>query len=391
MPGLPSNVDKDCRTILGDCDQFLSYRSLRDVFVTEHLFPFRPGLPFADSPVALVDGCLGYLIDKRLSNGYPVLPIFISALSVRYPPENELYHKLQSLYEAVRAAMIQPDTQPVQPPHHAQQLFDLLLNNLDFDKQVSIANRVIENHHIASFLVHGGPGCGQRILVNRLIQLSPGWQTGQLICVDAGGNGIGKSSHSLWRQVANKLNIPTSTRPAQVAERICDWWSTQDVIFVFNTVDYMPPTILSEWIHEFWRRLVRTALSRLTSPDLHVHTSEIIPEGAEDPRLAQPDLHHLLMFLVDYGGSVCSSSVPLARQSDEPEYPFIPLLLPPADRFPPDVLNFWINKAAKVLPAGLTTQVLLADSENGIPQLIYETICDQCGLSWEGDLTKWLI
>jgi hypothetical protein len=47
--------------------------------------------------------------------------------------------------------------------------------------------------------------------------------------------------------------------------------------------------------------------------------------------------------------------------------------------------------AAEMLPAGLTAQLLLAASENGIPQIVYHIICDHCGLSWEGDLIKWLI
>jgi hypothetical protein len=369
MPGLPSDLYNQCRMVLIQCREFESYRSLRAVFVTEQLFPFRIGLSSADNPGELVDRCLDYLVDKCLSGGRPVLPVFLATLRDRYQPGDALRDDLQALYEAVQAAIAQSEPQLAQTPHRNPALFDLVLK-LDFGEQVRVAKQVIHSHRVAAFLVHGGPSYGQQVLVNRLIRLSPGWQTGQRISIDAGSNGVGKSSYSLWRQVASKLGIPASTPPAEIAEKVCGWWQTQDVIFIFHTVDYMPCDLLSAWIEEFWQPLVRMAYQTL--------------------HLTQRDTH-LLMFLVDYGGCVPDSGLALARGLDHPEYPHIPLHLPPADRFPPDALDFWIDVAAEVLPAGLTAQVLLATSDNGIPQLIYNVICDHCGLSWEGDLARWLI
>lgn len=43
------------------------------------------------------------------------------------------------------------------------------------------------------------------------------------------------------------------------------------------------------------------------------------------------------------------------------------------------------------IPAGLTSELLFEKSENGIPEFVYEEICDFCGHSWEGGLAKWLI
>jgi len=131
----------------------------------------------------------------------------------------------------------------------------------------------------------------------------------------------------------------------------------------------MPPAFLSAWIEEFWQPLVVAAHN-----SLHRTQRET----------------HLLMFLVDYSGCVCDWDVTLAQQPSQPEYPRIPLHMPPASRFPPDVLDFWIDMAAEVLPAGLTAQIVLEASENGIPQIVYQAICDHCGLSWEGELARWL-
>lgn len=369
MLGLPPDLYTQCRNTLLQCREFASYQALRAVFVTDQLFPFRIGLPSsADNPAELVDRCLEYLLGKRLTGGRPVLPVFLATLRDRYPLGDALRDDLQALFDSVQSAMTQPEPRPAQLPHHDQVLFNLLLK-LDFGEQIRLFRQVIQTHRVAAFLVHGEPGCGQQVLVNRLLRLRPVWETGQQICIDLASNGTGKRIRSLWRQVARKLEVPPHVAPAQLAEKVCEWWRTQDVIFVFHTVDYMPPAFLSAWIEEFWQPLVTAAHANLHRTERETH---------------------LLMFLVDYSGCVCNWDVTLARQSDQPKYPRIPLNLPPADRFPPDVLDSWIDMAAEVLPAGLTAQIVLEASENGIPQIVYHIICGHCGLSWEGDLTKWL-
>lgn len=283
MPGLSSALCNQCRAVLLQCREFESYRSLRAVFVTDQLFPFRIGLPSADSPGELVDRCLDYLLGKRLTSGRPVLPAFLATLRDHYQPGGALRDELDTLYRHVRSGMAQQAPRPTQPPHRNQFLFDLLLK-LDFREQVRLFRQVTQTHRVAAFLVHGEPDFGQQVLVNRLFRLSPGWQTGQRICIDLGSNGVGKSIRSLWRQVANKLGVSTSAPSPQIADKVCEWWQTQDVIFIFHTVDYMPPAFLSAWIKEFWQPLVTAAHN-----SLHRTQRET----------------HLLMFLVDYSGCAC--------------------------------------------------------------------------------------
>jgi len=369
MPGLPPNLYTQCRNTLLRCREFESDRALRVLFGIGELWAFRIGLPEAGNLTERVDLCLDYVLKQRLSGGRPVLPVFLATLRDRYEPGDALRDDLQALFNAVQSAMTQPEPRPTPTPHHEQLLFDLLLK-LDFREQVRLFRQVIQRHQVAAFLVHGRPDYGQHVLVNRLLRLSPGWQNGQRISINLASPGMGKSIHSLWRQVASKLGVSTSTAPALIADKVCEWWQTQDVIFVFHTVDYMPPAFLSAWIEEFWQPLVMAAHA-----NLHRTQRET----------------HLLMFLVDYSGCVCNWDVALAQQPDQPEYPRIPLHLPPAGRFPPDVLDVWIDMAAEMLPVGLTAQVLLEASENGIPQIIYHIICDHCGLSWEGELAKWLV
>jgi hypothetical protein len=368
MPGLPPDLYTQCRTVLLRCREFESYRILRTVFVTDQLFPFRIGLPSADNPGELVDRCLEYLLGKRLTGARPAMPVFLATLRDRYQPGDALRDELEALYDAVQSAMAQPESRLAQPPHRSQTLFELLLK-LNFREQVRLAKQIIETHRVAAFLVHGEPNCGQQVLVNRLLRLSPGWQTGQRISIGLGSPGMGKSIRSLWRQIASKLGVSTDHAPVQIADKVCEWWQTQDVVFIFHTVDYMPPKFLSVWVGEFWQPLVMAAHSNLHRTQCETR---------------------LLMFLVDYSGCVCNWGVKLARQADQPEYPLVPLQLPAAGRFPLYELDSWIDFAAEVLPAGLTAQALLGASYNGIPQFVYDTICDRCGLSWEGELKRWL-
>jgi len=298
-----------------------------------------------------------------------VLPVFIAILRDRYHPDNALHDDLDTLYQDVESAMSQPKPQQPRHLHHKQALFDSLLK-IDFGEQVRLVKQTLQSHRVASFLVHGEPNYGQQMLVNRLLRLAPGWQTGQRISIDLGSNGTGKSICSLWRQVARKVNAVPRTPPKQLAEKVCEWWLTQDVIFIFHTVDYMPPDYLSRWIEDFWQPLVAAAHN-----NLHRTKRET----------------RLVMFLVDYSGCVCNWEVALAQQPDEPEYPRIPLHLPPAGRFPSEILGFWIDIAAEVLPADLTAQEILEASEDGVPQIVYQAICDHCGLSWEGELMQWLV
>jgi hypothetical protein len=312
---------------------------------------------------------LEYLIDQRLPNGQPVLPIFLATLRNKYQQGDLLRDDLGALHQDVQSAMSQRQPQQPRYPHHKQALFESLLK-IDFGEQVRLVNQTLQSNRIASFLVHGKPNYGQQMLVNRLLRLAPGWQTGQRISIDLGSNGTGKSIRSLWRQVARKINASPRTSSNQLAEKACEWWLTQDVIFIFHTVDYMPPDYLSRWIKDFWQPLVAAAHN-----NLHRTKRET----------------RLVMFLVDYSGCVCDWDVALAQQPEDPEYPRIPLHLPPAGRFPSEILGFWINIAAEVLPADLTAQEILEASEDGVPQIVYQEICELCGLSWEGDLMKWLV
>lgn len=273
--------------------------------------------------------------------------------------------------ELIVEVQTQEEFLPIQTPPHL--LFDLLLQ-MDFKQQVRLVKKVMTLHRIAAFLVHGEPYCGQQLLVTRLFRVKPQWKNISPIKIDVSHNGVGRSISHLWRQVASWFRLPKDAQPNEIIDRVCDRFLTQDVIFIFYTVDYMLPNILTGWLEEFWEPLVERVQTDCCPTS----------EGT-----------HLLMFLVDNSGRVCQSNIALAQQFDQPEYPRIPLHLPPVSPFPTDVLDDWIDTVTAMetmqMAVGLTSQDLLEKSDNGIPQFVYEEICYHCGHSWEGGLAKWLI
>ncbi|MGB7444601.1 MAG: XRE family transcriptional regulator, partial [Coleofasciculaceae cyanobacterium] len=245
-------------------------------------------------------------------------------------------------------------------PETSPFLFELILQ-IDFKEQSRRFKEVIDLHSTAGFLVHGESCCGQQFLVNRLLRLKRGWKNQSPIKIDLSYSGVGRSIPNLWRELTSWLGLSRDAQPSEIMDRVCDRWQTQDVIFIFYTVDYMLPGMLAAWLQEFWEPLVARATENMPKRNTH-----------------------LLMFLVDNCGSIAKSDLRLADKFEQPRYP---LRLPAASLFPVNALEEWMDMAIAFtevqFPAELTAQILLERSSNGVPQYVYEEICKHCNLSWD--------
>lgn len=105
MPGLSSELHHRCRVTLLKCTEFDTNAVLRAVFVTQELSPFRSGMPEAANKNGRVDVCLDFLLPQRLSDGQPVLPLFLAALRDRYQEGDALRDELEALGEDIRSAL----------------------------------------------------------------------------------------------------------------------------------------------------------------------------------------------------------------------------------------------------------------------------------------------
>ena len=109
MPGLSIELYNRCRPALLKCSEFDSDASLQAVFVIKELSPFGGGLPEAASRSGRVDACLAFLADKHLSDGRPVLPLFLAVLSARYQEGDALRDEIRALTEQVHSRLVSPD------------------------------------------------------------------------------------------------------------------------------------------------------------------------------------------------------------------------------------------------------------------------------------------
>lgn len=363
MLNLSPNLYKRCRKLLLRCHEFESYGNLRAVFITEELRPFRYGLKKAESQIELVDLFFDYILEQNLTSNKPAFPAFLTTLRMRYEEGDDRREELTLLMEEIQS-LEQPTLIATSVPALQNQRLHEKLMTLDFRPQVKQFQKVIEQQRIAAFLVHGPRKHGQRFLTRRLLHFRQEWGTGQRIVVDAGSNGIGKDEDDLWGQVAKQMGEPYKTDKRKLAEKVCEWWKSQDVIFVFLTVDYIPPALLAKWIDEFWKPIVDAASEQ---QDLTMRNT------------------YLLLFLVDFDGSVCETKVKLLDQPEQIKGSYVPLKLPPTAKFPESELDSWIGFAAEVLPGNIDAADLIANTDDGVPELVYRKIYEYCGLPWEGD------
>jgi hypothetical protein len=112
MTGLPSEIYRRCRSVFLKCSEFNNDTALLAVFVTDELRPFQHGLPEATNKKDRVGQCLDFLLHKRLSDGRPVLPLFLTTLRNKYEPGDALRDDLDALAEDTQVALSaaqQPD------------------------------------------------------------------------------------------------------------------------------------------------------------------------------------------------------------------------------------------------------------------------------------------
>ena len=250
------------------------------------------------------------------------------------------------------------------------------LLRLGYRQQVRLFRRLIEAESVAAFLIHGYPDYGQRWLLNRLVfQYVPYLLTGKLITVNVGRTVRRNDVSALWREVARKVGLRGKQYiPEEIAEQVCQCLHTQNILLVFHEVATMPENTLCELIHDFWLPLVS--------------------KFQEQP--CQASKFKLLMFLIDYVGCVGGWQVPFIEKLNSHWNHQTPLKSPMITKFSEDDLLDWIETEYDMLPSLHNDKIdnmvraILANSDNGIPKLALEEICELCGCEWDKESKKWL-
>lgn len=249
------------------------------------------------------------------------------------------------------------------------------LLKLGYRLQTRAFRKFTDAHAIAAFLIHGFPEYGQRWLLNRLVvQHIPHIITGKVVKIELSRIARKSDSAALWRELGGRVGLGRQSTIPEITERIYQWWRTQNVLLIFYDMDCLSETFLNELIQDFWLPLATKT---------RVATS-------------QASQFKLLMFLVDYDGCVGNWNVPFAEKLDSTWKPDNLVKLPEINQFSADELTNWLEHEADELPTKLidqldeTIQIILKNSDNGIPEPALGEICHLSGCNWYDEEEKWL-
>jgi inactive STAND len=251
-------------------------------------------------------------------------------------------------------------------------LFFNTLFNLDYTKQVSTFRRFINSARAAAFLIHGAPECGQRWLMNRLVQLAPNHTTARPIHVDLSAPSRETSMAALWRTIGVQVDAPP-TDPQRIIEKMRKCWSTQPLTIYLKRIDFKPADFLHEFIESFWCPLVGG-------------TQGGPPAG----------VHRLLLFLLDEQGYANSWNLDYPEVFAETWCADKPVKLPIVSEFTAEVIAGWINNEVNTLPVNLTdapeesAQMIFDESGQGVPDLVFPQICLMCNYDYGQGAQRWL-
>ncbi len=264
-------------------------------------------------------------------------------------------------------------------------LYKALLK-LGYREQVISFKKFLKAQSIAAFLIHGLPDYGQRWLLHRLItQHIRNGTTGKLVRVQLNRIARRRNISVLWRELGGRVGLKAKQHsPEQIVKQVYQCWQTQNVILVFHDVDCMPQEYLKKLIQDFWLPL--TTLAR-----------EFISQTSKTRQ------YQLLMFLVDYEGDVGSQNTLFVEKLEPKWESKIPIKLPSITEFCVRTLNDWIE-SIEIEPDFDTlplmevisdreeelVQEILDNTDNGIPELVFDDICERCGCNWYDEKDRWL-
>lgn len=194
--------------------------------------------------------------------------------------------------------------------------------------------------------------------------------------VKVGLNRAGRriDAKALWRELSRSFELSANSSVEEIIQRVYKCWQTQNIILIFHEVNWLPKESLKELIHNFWLPLAK---------EIQNSSSTSIKSK-------------LLMFLVDYEGSVGSLEDFFSGQLNSQGQSYTPVKAPKIDQFSEDELLNWLESEGDELPAELVEEVdsnvqeILVSSDGGIPELTLDEICARCGCNWYEESEKWL-
>ncbi|MBE7383828.1 MAG: trypsin-like peptidase domain-containing protein [Leptolyngbya sp. SIO1E4] len=255
----------------------------------------------------------------------------------------------------------------------SEKLYKALLK-LGYRKQVKLFRKLIKEYSVAAILIYGSPDYGQRWLLNRLVNhhLPKSITSNKYIRLDLAAKARHSGTKALWGSLASWVSLSRKTPPKEIIKYIYKLWETQNVILVFDNAQALTKELFDELMQDFWLALV-------------AQTHELSIKGD----------YKLLLFLVDHDGCVGEWSPTFVEKIDTTWEPKLPVRSPKLSEFSGDDLFDWLEIESDELPPEFENEEaiveeILAESEDGIPELVLQEICERCGCDWYEELQKWL-
>lgn len=295
-------------------------------------------------------------------------------------PQEKLRLKRQIKQAETKRDSVIQQLQELDKTCNSEQLYRNLLK-LGYERQVELFLRAIQTQQsVAAFLIHGSYKHGQRWLLNRLVeQYVPESISGRKIRMDL-SRSVGRTDvKALWRDLGARLGKRgQQLPPLELAEGVYRWWQTENVLLIFNDINLMPKDHLEKLIGEFWKPLANKAI-KLANQAIKADS------GASN--------YKLLMFLVDYDGSVGNLDHLFAEQVQRNKAD-VPVKPPSIGKFTQKNVSDWMLHEFSELPRELTHNVddtvreILSESDQGIPEDVLRGIFDRCGYDYYEEVER---
>lgn len=255
------------------------------------------------------------------------------------------------------------------------------LVRLDYTEQTMVLRQFRDGKcHVGAFLIHGAPYYGQGWLLDRLVKLLPNTSTAIDFKFSFECKTGGRSLKYLWNALAKSVGVSKSpvlndltlqqdvvNWQQEIVQRIYAQWQRQTVVLVLSKLHEIGiegEQYIDKFMQEFWLPLV-------------------------DMTRNQSSKHYLILFLVDNADCVDKWNLQITKQLDRTWEAHVPFQFEKLNQFSYDVLNNWVG-SEDTLPANLTAQDILDNSESGIPEFVLDYVCDFFGYEWS-ELVKYRV
>lgn len=307
---------------------------------------------------------LSKIWDAQTGADYSSIDKVFSALNL------DLMEEDYQIFEKPRSSSTQNSSEdkPKQQTSPRTKLQEALRELNYIEQEYRFRTSLLRIKQTGAFLIHGKPGYGQRLLLNRLVSQVPFNANAYQKRLDINRP---KDINTLWENLGQTLSC--QSRPQDLVHQVYQHWETQTVILALDNIDRITGDGLKQFIEQFWKQLVNQVFNAET------RNSDF----------------KILLFLIDNKGCNGELGISLALTPD-PVHPHIPIDLTSIQEIEESEIRRWVG--AKFLnllneffgDRSHNLDWIVQDilGRNTHPVFAINAICEYCDLSYYTDIEK---